>query len=215
MSSLIARLEAAGHHLADDKLRIICRALVKHPPAAPQSETAWSYPSAERRFQEACMLAVNCNPRDWDGAREALTKAVWNDAELLRELFKPFLGQAVQLALTNAATALRKEMEPVAPGAGHQLPGNRVGGARPSNAGAAAVAAAARASILDTFRINGQAIGDVTPAEAAAWARSQRRDVRFVEALIANLPPTEPIRKWRKPEDAAALYAQAEAETND
>ena len=79
-------------------------------------------------------------------------------------------------------------------------------------AGAAAVSAVARLSLLDTFKVNGQAIGDLTAAEANKWAGSRERDARFVRLLTANLPPDQPIRKYRTPDDTQALYAQAEAE---
>ena len=67
-----------------------------------------------------------------------------------------------------------------------------------------------RLSLLDTFKVNGQAIGDLTSAEAIKWAGSRERDARFVRLLTANLPLSEPIRKYRTGDDAAAIYAQAE-----
>lgn len=77
---------------------------------------------------------------------------------------------------------------------------------------AASVATAVRLSRLDTFVINGQKIGDLTTAEANAWAGSRERDARFVRLLTANLPPDRPIREFRSGEDADELYRRSETE---
>lgn len=208
MSALRAALEARGFHTAHDKLAAVLRVLVKAPPA-PGPEIEWSSPRADVRFREVCMLSVTGNERDWDGARQALEKFVWNDPELLRELFRPYQRQAMQAALTEAARLLREQQQ----GAGQSSVADHNPHARPrrSNAGAEAVAKVARVSMLDTFRVNGQRIGDVTPREANEWAGSRERDARFVRALTANLPADVPIRRYRTPDEANAIYQEVAA----
>lgn len=71
------------------------------------------------------------------------------------------------------------------------------------------VATNTAASLLDTFKVNGQSIGDLTPREVEGWANSRRRDARFAQLLIAGLPPTKIIRRFRTAEEAATLYQQA------
>lgn len=79
----------------------------------------------------------------------------------------------------------------------------------------AAVAAVARLSLLDTFKINGRSVGDLTAAEAIGWASSRKRDVQFVHLLTAGLPLDKPIRKYRTGDEAAALYDTASREVRD
>lgn len=69
-----------------------------------------------------------------------------------------------------------------------------------------------RLSLLDTFRIEGRAIGDLTPNQARTWARKSSIPPRFVVLLTANLPPNDPIRKHRQAEDTEAIWKQAEEE---
>lgn len=66
-------------------------------------------------------------------------------------------------------------------------------------------------SKLDTFKVNGQPIGDLTPDEIRAWLRSRGRDMRFAEALIAGVPPNLPVRKFWSDDQANAIYQRAEA----
>lgn len=67
-------------------------------------------------------------------------------------------------------------------------------------------------SKLDTFIINGQKIGDLTPEEANGWAASRERDARFVRLLTANLPPNRPIREFVTPGLANDLFERAQKE---
>lgn len=60
----------------------------------------------------------------------------------------------------------------------------------------------ARLSILRTFRINGQALADVTGAEARAWLKNHQRDGRFV-ALVTYQVPDEIKVGAIVPEDEA------------
>ena len=60
----------------------------------------------------------------------------------------------------------------------------------------------ARLSILRTFKINGQALADVTGAEAREWLKSHQRDGRFV-ALVTYQVPDELKVGAIVPEDEA------------
>jgi hypothetical protein len=71
---------------------------------------------------------------------------------------------------------------------------------------------AVKLSKLDSFMVNGQPIGDLTPEEANGWAGSRERDASFVRMLTAGLPPGRPIRLSRNGDDVDALWEAAEAE---
>lgn len=133
MTLLADKLRAAGLVPAPERLAEIIRGLVRNPPpqAAPQD---WSDPAADARLKEVALNAVRQSPRNWDGARDALFKAVRNDASLLWALFEPFRNQAAQAALTAAATELRREqMAREGQGrAGQRSNGDRQLDARPS-----------------------------------------------------------------------------------
>ena len=70
------------------------------------------------------------------------------------------------------------------------------------------------AGLLGSFLVNNRPIGEVTPVEANLWAASRQRDAKYVLLLTENLPPNEPIGKWRTAEEAATLYARAEESKN-
>lgn len=106
-------------------------------------------------------------------------------------------------------------------GMGQKSPDTHVGSARPAPsithladrqqaAMRARISTAVRLSKLDTFIVNGQRIGDLTPAEAVRWASSRERDARFVRLLTANLPPDRPIREFIDAATADDLYQRAE-----
>jgi hypothetical protein len=166
-------LRSAGLMPAADRLRAAILSALRNPAAAPSAEPERN-PVAAQRLHEVAMSAVKANPRNWDGARDALIRSVRNDAALLWELFAPYRAQALQAALTAAATELRKtETLRATPrregGAGHCGHDNRPGLARPpsttrgiSSAAVSAVAQTAVASLLDTFTVNGQPIGDLS-----------------------------------------------------
>lgn len=185
--------------------------------------------------------SIQANPRNWDGAKSEFYRLIRNDADLLWELLEPFRAQAAQRWLSQASAELHEQNRPadlrlVGGAPGQSRCDNQGAGARRADlpesamgqdvhvghaahaprasamAGAAAVSAVARLSLLDTFKVNGQPIGDLTPTEANKWADSRERDARFVRLLTANLPPDEPIKKYRTPDDAQALYARAEAD---
>lgn len=72
----------------------------------------------------------------------------------------------------------------------------------------------ARLSRLETFTVNGQPIGRLTPREALGWAGARERDARFVRLLCANLPPDSSIAAFRTPEDADRLWDLAAKESD-
>lgn len=154
------------------------------------------------------MQAVKSNPRNWDGAKDALYKSIKNDPELLWALFEPYRVVATQRLLTEAATLLREPVQLKEVG-GRSLGDNPGPSVPPS--GMDAVARVARLSLLDTFKINGRSIGDCTPEEAIRWAGARERDAAFVRMLTANLPAGRPIRDFRRPEDTQELYDRARA----
>lgn len=207
---------AAGFEAPAIRLRRIVLAAIRTPADKPSSGPETD-PVAAARLHEAAMNAVKQSPRNWDGARDALLKAVRADAALMWELFAPYRNQALQAALTAAAAELRRQemprREPGLRGAGHRADDHHTTGARPSPISAAAISAvsgAAAASLLDTFTVNGRPIGDLTAREASQWAGARERDARFVRLLTDNLPAGDVIRKWRTGEDAARMYAIAE-----
>jgi hypothetical protein len=66
-------------------------------------------------------------------------------------------------------------------------------------------------SVLDTLFVNGRPVGDITAAEALAWAEKQGRESRIVHALAHGLPPNARIRDWVKPEEAERRVKEVEA----
>lgn len=236
MSAIAAAFEQAGYVSPRERLHAVLMQVCALPEAEwREAEGAEIDPEADRQRRRLMQIAkdsLNLAPRKWDGAKDAFYRAVRNDAPLLWELFAPYRAQAVQLLLSRAAAELR-ELERAQRAAAEPSAGGRsssedhIGCASRANfsAGQAAVdrarvtlageAAIVRKSLLDTFTINGRPIGDITPAEALAWAKSRRRDVRFVELLTANLPPGDPIRRYRRADDTQAIYEQAQREVGD
>lgn len=131
------------------------------------------------------------------GVAEQLVSRVISEAE-------PSISKAARLAAqkmadrANAARASGKTARPTAP----------VEPARKREE--TIIKTAIRLSKLDTFRINGRAIGDCTPEEAAGWAASRVRDAHFVRALIHGLPPGKPIRESLKGDEADTIYEKSE-----
>lgn len=217
-------LRSAGVIPARERLDALLHDLVLAPKSTWFVQEQVSDPTQAARLRETAMNAIRSNPRNWDGARDALYKAIRNDAALLWELFEPFRLQAVQKALTEAASKVREEeLERVHPlqsgGGGHRVAAPHTTGAPSARArtsgGIAAAGNVARLSLLDTFRANGIPIGDMTAREAVAWAKSHERDTRFVRLLVEGLPEDMPIRKFRTPEEAQKLYALATEAGNE
>ena len=189
---------------------------------------------------EACKSA-----KLWDAKKDALYNRIRDDPVLLWELFQPYRATAVQALLTQATEELRRleqSAKAASSALGHPVSENQMEHAQRANHASlsgwgqlksdrhrasapsaqsqartamTAVAEVARLSLLDTFKINGRPIGDLTPAEALRWAGARERDARFVRLLTANLPDDTPIRKHRRAEDTQALYEQASVEIFD
>ena len=232
-------MRAAGIAPADERLRIIAADVVAMTAQQWAEYVGHNWTAEQDRIQRRMMQvareAIQSAPRNWDGAKDAFYANVRKDPDLLWELLAPYRAQASQFWLTQAAAELHAQNRAAVKsqsGGGQSGHGGRTWNApantqetggqsnrgnqqlaapRPSAAaGAAALANVTRLSLLDTFKVNGQPIGEVTSAEANAWAGSRERDARFVRLLTANLPPTEPIKKYRTADEANALYAQAE-----
>lgn len=76
-------------------------------------------------------------------------------------------------------------------------------------------------SILDTLRLNGVPIGDVTGEQARSYAdhlrgraRNDNRTAKLVEMLSAGVPPTGKIRDFITTDEAKKRAALAEAADN-
>lgn len=176
--------------------------LVRLDPAEwPDRLPETSTPEERARLIGVAMAAHKASPRNWDGAKDTFLREIRGDAALLWELFAPYRQEAVQLVLAEAAKRLR-EQQPVLASAGERQR------ATPA-AGASAVAGTHLAALLDTFRINGKPLGDVTARRASAWATRRERDARFIRLLVQNLPPDDPIRKWRTADQAREMYLEA------
>ena len=82
-------------------------------------------------------------------------------------------------------------------------------------AGLGAAAAAYSRSLLETFKIDGRALGAVTPAEAREWAtkglRGAQRTHKFILELTLSLPPDDPIGRWVSPETAQQVFEKTGA----
>lgn len=224
MSALAQAFAAAGFKPVTERLLDAILAAFDRPETISRPELERSNPTQQSRLQEVALAAIKQSPRNWDGAKDALYKLVRKDPDLLWEMFQPYRAAAAQKLLTEAASQYRaeelaKESVRAFPrregGAGQVDVADQKSDARPTRKSAASIAAiapVAQASLLDTFRVNGRPIGDLTAQEAGKWALSRERDARFVRLLTANLPPDMPIRKFRTAEDAAEIYAQAEKE---
>jgi hypothetical protein len=67
----------------------------------------------------------------------------------------------------------------------------------------------ARLSILRTFKINGQALADVTGAEARAWLKNHQRDGRFVSLVSYQVPDEMKISAIVPEDEADRLFKLA------
>ncbi len=82
----------------------------------------------------------------------------------------------------------------------------------PSGRNAESIAAAAvvvTKSLLDTFQVNGQPIGDLTAREVLASAETDARNARFKTMLCTGLPPKGKLRDYLKPADADRAWRLA------
>jgi hypothetical protein len=178
--------------------------------------------SAAERLANIARKAVAASPRNWDAAKAAFWREVQGDPVLLWELLAPYRHRAADPYLAVAAQQARQAAEHRSGGGQRRSDNHSLDAPSAPQPGASRSAAATNAdqklgeltklSLLDTFKINGRPIGDLTPPEAIGWAGARERDARFVRLLTANLPPDHPIKKFRTGDDAAACYAQAEAD---
>jgi hypothetical protein len=201
-----------------------------------KAATTPSNETPQARLMRYAHQAVKAHPTNYQGALNQFRgwvrpdpDAVW---ELLKTHFEVEAQRVLALASVGQKTTETPRPRPVAGGeAGQDFREGHLASARPSPslppktpvkptpaipAGVlAGRAALAQKSLLDSFMINGQPIGDVTAHEARGWAASRRRDALFVEMLTENLPLGLPIRKFRTAEDAARLYEQAKGVTEN
>jgi hypothetical protein len=191
---------------ADDDLRAkLRRALSLALDSAPSHFTPKpEKPADHGRLRGVAMNALTKHPRNWDAAKDSFLAVVRKDPELLWALFEKQRNAAIQQLLTEVAEERHQAGRPIRMEPAIEQP-------RPAAPKSTAVARLAQRTLLDTFKINGKPVGDLTPAEANQWAGAQERDARFVRLLTQNLPPDLPIRKFRTGDEAVALYAQAEA----
>lgn len=80
----------------------------------------------------------------------------------------------------------------------------------------AAQASVAARGLLASVMVNGKPLADALPEEARAagraklhGARAEAAEGRFLLAIAQNLPPDDPIGRWRTAEDAEAVMAAA------
>lgn len=217
--SLSLAFRDAGYIPVTNRLTQIARDVLAMPVEdwLACTRLSWDEPTEETRLMSVAMTAVAANPRNWDGAKDALYEAVKDDPALLWALFEPYRLAAVHKLLTEAAGQLRSQEQKQVGAKIREAEKQTIGQTQTVNpstdacrpAGMDAVLSVARLSMLEMFKVNGQSIGDVTPREANAWASSRERDARYVRLLTANLPDNEPIRKHRNADEADQLYVQA------
>jgi hypothetical protein len=65
---------------------------------------------------------------------------------------------------------------------------------------------------LDTFMVNGKPIGECRVEEVDKAAEIREADLKFMRALVENLPPTAIVGEYRTEEDAAKLWAATHQE---
>lgn len=74
------------------------------------------------------------------------------------------------------------------------------------------VAETVRLSMLDTFKIDGQPIGDMNPGVVRSWAADRGREALYVKILTSGMPAVGKVRDYAKPEDADAAWKRAQEE---
>ena len=60
-------------------------------------------------------------------------------------------------------------------------------------------------SALDRVRVQGAAIGDVTPEQAMEFAAGRDRDARFARMVAAGVPAGKLIRHYVRPAEADSM----------
>jgi hypothetical protein len=185
------------------------------------------YESPQDRLRALAIMAMSDNASSNERVKAAIIAAVRHDLALTWALFEDYAQMAAGkyvIALQHAMRQAEKARE-----AGQSkdetqragAPAVRGGGQpdRPCPSPAPITpeqreakkrtAEIYRLSLLETFTIDGSAIGDWQAGEARAWARRTGRHVRFVELLTANMPADDPIRRWITPDEAAAAWQRS------
>lgn len=150
----------------------------------------------EIRAEDALRDAGEANggtPKGHDGIAEPATKT---EGEATTGV-----SQGHQLLASSSASHTAAEAKSMMPG-GQNAVASAAVPQKPSRVRYGIVETVARLSILRTFKINGQALADVTGAEARAWLKSHQRDGRFV-ALVSYQVPDEIKIGTLVPEDEA------------
>ncbi len=196
----------------------------------PKSKTAFAeafekvgYQSAQQRLDAIADAAWAEHPRTMDFAREYVLREVETDAGLLWTMFKNWHRPAATFLLEASAARIRERRAAKyisgASSAEHTITTQpqRAGG-RNAIGPSAADKAAAREHVagviskLDTYKVNGRPVGDVTPEEALSFRDAKARENRFIDLLTAGLPPHLPIRHFVRPEEAEAMWRRAQEE---
>lgn len=197
MTQLAEKLRAAGVETPEDKLRATVRAAAERHPR--------SYDSALDSVLHSCR-------RDIDLMYALVWKFATNQAkERLNAAYAELNADKRICGKTGTSVDAKYGLSPAYGEGGDQdRAGSQVKNVtpRPSNA----IAGLVILSKLDTFLVNGCRIGDCTPDEVRDWLKSRRRDVRFAERLIANLPPDRPIREFVRAEEVEKIWEESESE---
>jgi len=194
------------------------------------------YESPQDRLRALAIMAMSANASSNERVKEVIIEAVRHDLDLTWALFEDYAKMAagkyliaLQHAMRQAEKArgeagqsnyeTQEAVAPAARGGGHQAgsanqdyhaPSPRSAPITPEQREAKKrTAEIYRLSLLETFTIDGRAIGDWQAGEARAWARRTGRHVRFVELLTANMPADDPIRRWITPDEAAAAWQRS------
>lgn len=168
------------------------------------------YRATQDRIHTAARAAIIAHPRNFDAAYAELRAAIYADRDLVLAVFSKYEEAALRPLLATAAQEYHRSRKPrvVSAGGGRTVPGNQEQSA-PTPSGRDAVIALASRSLLDTFLINGRALGDVSATEARAWGGARRREARFVEILTHGIPDDRPLRTYIKPAEADAAFKRA------
>ena len=212
MNAVAEAFARAGYADPRDRLRALMATALDQAPVnfTPGPERAADH----ARLKEVAMTALLKSPKNWDGAKDHFFKAVRGDAELLWALFEPYRLAAVQRIMSEVSQERHQREMRENPPQQRQVFAKEasISPAKTwerQKAAQAAVTKIVTLSLLDTFKVNGRPVGDLTAGEANAWAGSRERDAKFVRLLTQNLPADQPIRKFRTGDEAASLYEQA------
>lgn len=133
-----------------------------------------------------------------------------NDVELERELTRPYRTAALlglvsrvfaDMRVTAAPPPAPRESEAASPPSQTLVLTEQV---EPSPR-----------HLLDTFLVAGKPLGDCTREEIEPAIKARKRDVRFMEEMIAGLPPGQAVRIFRTEDEAVAAYDLASAEADE